>query len=55
MKWVLNKQKGSTVNHPTVGKIKGGVAYPVTDEQANQLKHIINLIVFDEVKQIEEE
>jgi len=54
MKWVLNKQKGTTVNHPSVGKLKGGVAYPVTDEQANQLKHIINLIIFDEVIMNEE-
>ena len=55
MKWILNKQKGTMVNHPTVGKIKGGVAYQVTDEQANQMKHIINIIVFDDIVLKEEE
>jgi len=49
MKYVLNKQKGSTVNHPVVGKIEGLVAYEIEDELAEQLKHIINLVVFDKV------
>ncbi|MAH49930.1 hypothetical protein CMI37_29195 [Candidatus Pacearchaeota archaeon] len=49
MKFVLNKQRGSTINHPSVGKLKGGVAYEVTEHQANMMKHIINVIVFDEV------
>jgi len=48
MKFVLNTQKGSTINHPVL-KMVGGVAYSVTDEQANQLKNIMNVVVFDEV------
>jgi len=49
MKYVLNVKKGTTVNHPACGKIEGGKAYQISDEMAIQLKHIINLIVFDEV------
>lgn len=49
MKYALNTQKGSTVNHPLVGKITGGVAVPVTDEEANMIKHIINIVVFDSI------
>lgn len=51
MKWVLNTQKGNTINHPAVGNIEGGKAYQITDEQANQLKHIYNVVIFDEVVQ----
>jgi len=50
MKWVLNKQKGTVVNHPVVGKLHGGVAYEVTEQEALMLKNIINLIVFNEIK-----
>lgn len=53
MKYALNVQKGSTVNHPTVGRIEGGKAIQVSDNEANQLKHIINIVIFDEVKQPE--
>ena len=49
MKYILNTQKGSTINHPADGKIEGGKAYKVSEEVANQLKHIINIYVLDEV------
>jgi hypothetical protein len=54
MKWVLNKQKGTVVNHPLVGQLQGGVAYQVDDDVAHMLKNIINLIIFDDVKFKEE-
>lgn len=50
MKWVLNRKKGTTINHPAVGKIEGGIAYEVTDQEANQLKGIYNIIIFDGIK-----
>jgi hypothetical protein len=49
MKYALNAQKGSTVNHPVVGKLEGGKAYAIEDSEAEQLKHIIGIIIFDEV------
>ena len=49
MKYILNVQKGSTINHPSVGRIEGGKAYKVSDEAANQVKNIINVVVFEEV------
>ena len=49
MKFVLNVQKGTTVNHPCVEPMHGGVAYEITDEVAKQLKHIYNLVIFDAV------
>jgi len=49
MKFAVNKQKGSTVNHPTLGEFRGGVAREVTDDEAVMLKNIINIIIFDEV------
>jgi|TARA_Y100000310_G_scaffold140352_1_gene139783 hypothetical protein len=55
MKWVLNIQKGTTVNHPSVGKLQGGVAYEITDKEAIMLKHIINLVIFDRVQKKEED
>jgi len=54
MKWVLNKQKGSVINHPTLGKLEGGVAYEVADEDAQMVKNIINIIVFDNIKHKED-
>jgi protein-tyrosine phosphatase len=54
MKWVLNKQKGTVVNHPVVGRLQGGIAYEISEQEANMLKHIINLVIFDEVKPKEE-
>jgi len=53
MKYALNIQKGSTINHPLVGKIEGGVATPVTDKEAEMIKHIINVVVFDSIKERE--
>lgn len=50
MRWALNMQKGTTVIHPAVGKLQGGVAYQVSDKEAVMLKHIINVVVFDDVK-----
>ena len=55
MKFVLNTKNGTTVNHPKLGKFKGGVAYPIKDEDAEQLKHIYNLKVFDKVEGYPEE
>ena len=49
MKYVLNIKKGTTVNHPKVGRLKGLVAYEINDSDAEQLKHIINLVVFEEI------
>ena len=54
MKWVLNKQKGSTINHPTLGKLEGGVAHEVSDKDALMVKSIINIVVFDSIKRKEE-
>lgn len=48
--YVLNIKKGTIIQHPAVGKLEGGVAYNVTDEEAQQLKHIINIIVFERVE-----
>ena len=53
MKWILNKQKGTVINHPKLGKLEGGVAYEVSDEDAGMMKHIINIIVFDDVRKQE--
>ena len=50
VQYVLNKQKGTIVNHPEIGQIPGLVAVPITDKQANMCKHIRGLIVFDREK-----
>jgi len=50
MKWVLNKQKGTIINHPAAGKMEGLVAYEVEDNIADQMKHVINVVVFDRVE-----
>jgi len=49
MKFVLNTKKGTMIKHPALGELKGGVAYEFTDEEAMQVKNIINILVFDEV------
>jgi len=49
-KFVLNKQKGSIINHPKLGKIEGGVAYEVSDEDALAVRGIINIIIFEKVE-----
>ena len=50
MKFVLNKKKGTIINHPAIGKIEGGVAYEVEDEIANQVKGIYNIVIFDRIE-----
>jgi len=56
MKYVLNKQKGSTLNHPALpgGKLEGGVAVQVEDSVAKQVKGIYNVVIFDDVKNKED-
>jgi hypothetical protein len=53
-KWALNTHKGSTINHPSVGKLIGGVAYAVTEKEAQQLKHVMNIVVFDNIDGIKD-
>jgi hypothetical protein len=48
-KYALNVNKGSTINHPTIGKLVGGVAMPVTDREAGMVKNIINVVIFESV------
>lgn len=52
--YALNIKKGTTVNHPEVS-LKGGCAVPVSEHLANQLKHVLNVVIFDEVVGITEE
>lgn len=49
MKYALNVKKGTTICHPRVGRLEGGKAYEISDEHANMLKNIMNIVVFDEV------
>ena len=53
--YVLNVKKGNTINHPSVGKLEGGVAYEVSDKEALMLKNIINIVIFDKVVHKEKE
>lgn len=46
--YALNTRKGTTINHPDV-ILKGGVAVPVTDSLAIQLKDMIDIVVFEKV------
>ena len=57
MKFVLNKQKGSTLNHPALpgGQLEGGTAVEVEDSVAIQVKGIYNVVIFDIVKKKGEE
>lgn len=50
MKYALNVKKGTIINHPAIGKLVGGVAKEIDDQDAEQLKHIINIVIFDEVE-----
>ena len=52
--YALNTRKGTTISHPEVS-LKGGFAVPVSDRLANQLKHIINVIVFDGIAGVNED
>ena len=53
MSYALNTQKGSTINHPLVGRLEGGIAYEVSEQEANQLKNIINVVIFEKVRKKE--
>jgi hypothetical protein len=53
MKYALNIKKGTTIIHPTAGRFEGGVAKLIEEKEANQLKHIINMIIFDRVEGID--
>lgn len=52
--YALNIKKGTTITHPDV-TIPGLVAVPVTDKVANQVRNIINVVVFDKVMGINQE
>jgi len=45
--YALNTKKGTTVNHPTVGQIRGLYAVPVNTQEANMLRRIIGVVVFE--------
>ena len=45
--YALNTKKGTTVNHPVIGQIRGLWAVPISTEEANMMRHIINVVVFD--------
>ena len=51
--YALNVKNGTTVNHPEV-KLIGGIAVRVSPELANQLKHIIGVVVFNSVMGIDD-
>ena len=46
--YALNVRRGTTIQHPEV-KLIGAIADKVSDHLANQLKHIINIVVFDSI------
>ena len=52
-KYALNIKNGSTIQHPEV-KLPGLIAVKVSPELANQLKHIINVIIFDSVMGVDD-
>ena len=45
--YALNIKKGTCVNHPVVGQIKGLWAVPISIDEANMLRHVVNVVVFD--------
>lgn len=47
-KYALNTRKGTTITHPDV-TLPGLTAVPVNEKVANQVKHLMNVIVFDKV------
>ena len=51
--YALNVKKGTTIQHPDV-KLPGLIAVRVNPHLANQLKHIINVVVFDSVMGIDD-
>ena len=48
--YALNIKKGSTINHPAIGKLQGGIAREVSADEANQVKNIINVVIFESVE-----
>ena len=51
--YALNVRRGTTIQHPEV-KLIGGIAVRVDEHLANQLKHIINIVIFDSVYGIDD-
>lgn len=54
MKYALNVRNGSTINHPEVS-LPGLIAVPVSDKVANQLRNVINVVIFDKVMGVNQE
>ena len=55
MPYALNVKKGTSIRHPDIGELPGGIAVPITKEQANQLKGIVDIIIFDYVQEVVKE
>ena len=49
MVYALNIKKGTTIRHPSIGELKGGVAVEILEKDSVIAKHLINVVVFDEV------
>ena len=46
-KWALNTKKGTTINHPQIGSLVGGIASPIKEEHICMAKHMYNVVIFD--------
>ena len=50
--YALNIKKGTIIQHPEID-LPGLIAVRVSPELGNQLKHIINIVIFDSVKGVD--
>ena len=49
MPYAVNTNKGTILNNADIGELPGGVAIPITQQQVNIAKHLLNVVVFDRV------
>lgn len=49
--YALNIQKGTTINHPTIGKLEGRVAKKIPDDQVKMAEGLVNVITLEVEKE----
>ena len=47
MPYALNVKKGTLVQHPSLGKLVGGMAKEIGERDVLIAKHLVNVVVFD--------
>jgi len=53
MPYAVNVSKSSSIHNDAIGDLNRGIAKRITTEQVNIAKHLIGVVVFDDIEGVE--